>query len=308
MSNDTRMIQAYVDGKDLYCEIASIAFDLSYEECMEKHSDGSDYPEGKKRRGTAKGIVLGVCYGKGIASIAEDLHISKQKASEIYHKIMKEFPGLEGFIEECKIMAFEKGYVDTIWGRKRRLPNIQLPKYEFKYVGAKDRNFDPLADDEDDDDEIDPKLITYYTNALDKSWGFMKKYEIIQEALKEGIEIKDNSGLIAESERQCVNSRIQGSAADMCKRAMILAHNDSRMKELGFRLLIPVHDELIGEAPIRNVKEAAQRLSELMVQAADGLRVPFKVDTVVMKAWYDKEYSLEEADELINEMLKEEIV
>ena len=59
MSHDKRMIQAYIDGKDLYCEIASIAFDVPYEECLEFRPDGTTNAEGKKRRTTAKAIVLG---------------------------------------------------------------------------------------------------------------------------------------------------------------------------------------------------------------------------------------------------------
>ena len=59
LSGDKRMIQAYIEGKDLYCEIASIAFDVPYEECTEHRPDGSSNPEGKKRRGMAKVIVLG---------------------------------------------------------------------------------------------------------------------------------------------------------------------------------------------------------------------------------------------------------
>lgn len=59
LSNDKRMIEAYTQGKDLYCEIASIAFNVTYEDCLEHFPDGSPNPEGKKRRTAAKAIVLG---------------------------------------------------------------------------------------------------------------------------------------------------------------------------------------------------------------------------------------------------------
>ena len=304
MSHDERMIQAYIDGKDLYCEIASIAFDVPYEECLEFRPDGTTNAEGKKRRTTAKAIVLGVCYGKGIAAIAEDLHTSKQKASQIYHTIMEEFPGLRNFIDECKDMAYTYGYVDTIWGRKRRLPNMLLPRYEFTYVGSQDRNFDPLADDEEDEDDVlDPELVEYYTDALDHAWGFQKKNSIKQDALKDGLKIKDNTGLIAESERQAVNSRIQGSAGDMCKRAMNLIHNDPDMKKWGFRMLIPIHDEILGEAPARFAKQAGIRLTELMIKAAEGLSIPFKCDAVWMDHWNGEEYNEDNVDVLVNKLL-----
>ena len=59
LANDERMIQAYREGRDVYSEIASIIFNVPYEDCCEKHPDGSDYHDGKIRRATAKPIVLG---------------------------------------------------------------------------------------------------------------------------------------------------------------------------------------------------------------------------------------------------------
>lgn len=59
LSNDRKMIQAYVDEKDVYSEIAAIAFNKTYEECCEKWPDGTDNPDGKARRGESKKIVLG---------------------------------------------------------------------------------------------------------------------------------------------------------------------------------------------------------------------------------------------------------
>ena len=63
----------------------------------------------------------------------------------------------------------------------------------------------------------------------------------------------------AAAERNAINTPIQGSAADMSKLAMILVGNDERLKELGFRLLIPVHDELIAECPKENAKKCSKR-------------------------------------------------
>lgn len=291
MCNDSKMIQAYKEGKDLYCAIASIAFDVSYAECLEHNPDGTVNKQGKERRGRAKAIVLGVCYGKGIKSIAEDLNITKPKAQEIYNKIMTSFPGLKSFMEDCKEMAIAKGYVDTVWGRKRRLPNIQLPRYEFELAeGSANPNFNPLFDEDEEDSlqGIDQDAIEYYTSKLDRAWG-PKKADIRAEALQEGIIIKDNTMLIAEAERQTVNARIQGSAADQTKNAMNLIHRDDIMRELGFRMLIPVHDELIGEAPIATAKQAGQRLSKLMIKAADRLNVPSKCDVTYSYCWEGEE-------------------
>ena len=68
---------------------------------------------------------------------------------------------------------------------------------------------------------------------------------------------------------------------------MIAINNDERMKELDFHLLIQVHDEVIGECPIENAKEAGERLSYLMRTAPSNLiKLPFKCDVDFMKNWY----------------------
>ena len=65
---------------------------------------------------------------------------------------------------------------------------------------------------------------------------------------------------------------------------------DPVIRELGFRLLIPVHDELLGECPIENVDKVEQRLSELMIAAAKPeCSVNMKVDTYAVKHWYADE-------------------
>ena len=80
---------------------------------------------------------------------------------------------------------------------------------------------------------------------------------------------------------------------------MILVGNDKRLKELGFSLLIPVHDELIAQCPIKNAKECSERFAQLMSEAAkDKLEVPISCDVAISKEWYGKELSLEE---LVNE-------
>ena len=73
----------------------------------------------------------------------------------------------------------------------------------------------------------------------------------------------------------------------MSKLAMILVGNDEILAELGFRLLVPVHDELIAECPEENVKECSERFAALMSKAAESaLSIPIKCDVEVTKAWY----------------------
>ena len=81
----------------------------------------------------------------------------------------------------------------------------------------------------------------------------------------------------------------------MSKKAMILVGNDKRFKELGFRLLIQIHDELIGECPIENVIECKKLFANLMSMAAkDRLEVPISRDVACSYQWYGEEIEIKE--------------
>jgi DNA polymerase-1 len=147
-------------------------------------------------------------------------------------------------------------------------------------------------DDFDDLNEVNEATKQKYLNILKRTYSWKEKQDIIAKAKNEGIAIKDNGGYIAEATRQCVNSRIQGSAADQTKIAMVLVGNDEKLKELGFRLLLAVHDELIGECPKENAKEVADRFAQLMIDAAHELVVPSKCDVVVTDCWYGEPIEL----------------
>ena len=286
MCKDEKMIKAYKEGKDLYCEIASIAFGVPYEECMEFRPDGTKNPEGKERRGQAKTIVLGVCYGRQIESIAKQLNVTKNKAQEIYNKIMAAFPGLHKFMVDSQNMARELGYVTTQWGRKRRLGDMQLPLYEFSVDSSKSSNFDPLFDSEYTSNELTDAEIISYTNQLNNCRGWKQKQNLLEQMAKEGIKVKDNTMKIADAERQCVNSRIQGSASDLTKIAIKLLGTNEELKQLGFQLLLYVHDEIIGQFPRQNAKRVKQLVEKCMVDAGIGLDIPLVCDTEITNGWY----------------------
>ena len=291
MCGDPKMIDAYRHGKDLYAEIASLSFNTTYENCLEFRPDGTTNPEGKERRSQAKSILLGVLYGRGVPSIAEQLGTSTEKAQKIKDSVFKGFPAIPKFEHDSLMMAEELGYVTTLWGRKRRLPDLQLPEYEFKYKEGYSSG-DVLDFDEEEITEVPEGIQQYYLNKL-RRCKFWEKRKVFEEANKDGIWIIDNGGKIADAERQCVNARIQGSAADMSKLAMIKVGKDARLKELGFRLLIPVHDELIAECPEENAKECSERFAQLMSEAATSkLEIPIKCDVEITRSWYGERVEL----------------
>lgn len=289
MSKDEGLINSYLAGKDIYASIASMVYHVPYEDCLEFFPDGTVNEQGKKRRKNLKAIVLGIMYSKGANSIAKDLGISKKEAQDVFDTFFEKFPKVKDFIEKSQMQAEVYGFVETNWGRKRRLPDMQLPMYEFSYVEGSNASYDPLDFEADIAEyEVPYEIQESYTIQLDKCWGAKEKANIKKKALAEGIKIKDNGGYIAEASRQCVNSIIQGSASDMTKIAMIKIGNDERLKELGFHLMIPVHDELIGECPIENAKEAGERLSGLMKEAS-SICVPAKCDVEITDRWYGEE-------------------
>lgn len=289
MSQDKGLINSYLEGKDIYASIASMVYHVPYEECLEFFPDGTVNEQGKKRRKNLKAIVLGIMYSKGTASIAKDLKISKKEAEDVFNTFFQKFPKVKEFIEKSQMQAEVYGFVETNWGRKRRLPDMQLPRYEFSYVEGSNVGYDPLDFNADVQNlEVPYDVQVSYMGQLEKCWSIKDKNAIKKKALAEGIKIKDNQGFIAEASRQCVNSIIQGSASDMTKLAMIKIVNDPKMKELGFHLMIPVHDELIGECPIENAKEAGERLS-LLMREASTICVPAKCDVEITDRWYGEE-------------------
>ena len=288
---DSQMYDTFMQGKDLYSEIASKAFNKSYENCLEFNPDGTTNKDGKERRTQAKSILLGVLYGRGTASIGEQLHCTAEKAEAIKNSVFKGFPAIKKFEQESLDFAYENGYVTTIGGRKRRLPALLLDEYEFRWVDAP-KTDDVLDFDGKIDMEVPDEICDKYWNKLHRV-NPKGKRKIFEEAnKKDGVWIIDNGSKIADSTRQCVNSRIQGSAADLTKLAMIELYNSKELKELGFRLLIQVHDEVIAECPKENAKKCSQLLAETMSRAAERLlEMPIKCDVTITREWYGETIS-----------------
>ena len=292
-SGDENLIKAYNDGKDIYATIASMVYKLPYEDCLEFFPDGTTNPEGKKRRGNIKGVVLGIMYGRGAASIASELNISKKEAQNIIDEFFTMFPKVKAFVEQSIIMAKEFGYVTTICGRKRRLPDIQLPKYEFSYINNV-ATFNPFFDDDsitEVNTEVPEYLVQSYSALLNNTWKVSEKNNIKAKAKAEGIKIKDNGGFIAQAERQCVNARIQGSSADMTKLAIIHLYNNEELRQLQFKLLLTVHDEIIGTCPKENARRVRELIQETMI-GASHLKVPMKCDIEITEKWYGEEVAV----------------
>lgn len=274
VANDEGMIQAYREGKDLYSWIAGFIYNLPYEECLEDHS-----PEAARRRQSMKSIILGLMYGRGVSSIAEQLGVSKTKAQEIVDLFFAKFPKIRRLLEKLQQQVRETGYVETVYGRKRRLPEFNLPPIEvYKSDGS------PAGDD----------IARYYWAKMRSVWDREEREAIKRQARREhGLKIIDNSGKIAYAKRQLLNSVIQGTSADITKKAMLLIGTNERLQELGYEMLLTVHDEIIGEVPKENVAEAVEIVKNLMIKAAEEIKVPMRVDVDVVERWYGENVDYE---------------
>lgn len=235
---------------------------------------------------------LVLLYGRGVTSIAEQTKKTVAEAQDIVDRFFKAYPVVKKWIDDTHEKAHNTGYVEDWYGRRRRLPDIQLPRFELKF---KDPNqgsgaFNPFIGCSDRIDEDSNKLLNKYKQLLEESKSLKAVDKIKMEAAKEGIEIHNNGGFIAQAERQSVNAIIQGGSSTLTKMAMVNVDNDPELNKLGFELLITVHDELIGQCPEENAEAVAEILPRIMIDtAAKYINCPMSCDPAVVKRWYEDE-------------------
>lgn len=112
ISKDKHMIQAFLDGVDIHSATASKVFGVPLE----------DVTTDLRRK--AKAVNFGLAYGQGAFGLAQNLNISRTEAKEIIDNYFEKYPGIKGYMEIAIKDAREKGYSETIMGRKRNLPDI----------------------------------------------------------------------------------------------------------------------------------------------------------------------------------------
>jgi DNA polymerase I len=112
LSGDENMIEAFLQGEDIHKATAAKVFGVSI--------DAVD----REMRSKAKAVNFGIIYGQGAFGLAQGLGISRTEAKEIIDAYWKQFPRLREYQQENVRSAREKGYVETILGRRRYLPDI----------------------------------------------------------------------------------------------------------------------------------------------------------------------------------------
>lgn len=287
-ARDEKLIESYRQNRDLYATLGANVYHNDYWDNMEHHEDGSPNHDGKMRRKKMKSLQLGISYQEGNKSIAESLGISLDDAQAIIDNYYKSFPNIKTWIDNTKEFCHKYGYVEDLWGRRRRLPNIMLNKYELidkKCITT--NSFNPILGCTGISLKEKSPLVKQFEEKFDKCTNWKDIRKVKDDAIKAGLTVIENGGKIAEAERQCVNARIQSSAGNLTKLAMIRIFNDRELNNLGFKLAIQIHDEVIGECPIEVQDECAKRLTDIMVQTAidECIGVPFKCDPTIEKNW-----------------------
>lgn len=208
LSGDAKLIAAYKDASDIHAVTASQVFHVPLEEVT---------PE---LRRNAKAVNFGIVYGISAFGLSEGLSISRSEAKEYIERYFAAYPDVKKYLDGEVAFAHEHGYVKTIFGRRRPVPDINASNFAR-------RSF---------------------------------------------------------SERVAMNSPIQGSAADIMKKAMNEVNRALRAGGYASRIVLQVHDELLIEAPVAEQEAVKALLIDKMQHAVD-LAVELVADANVGENW-----------------------
>jgi DNA polymerase I len=208
LSGDASLLRAFAEDRDVHQATAAEVFGLA-----------PDAVSADQRR-SAKAINFGLMYGMSAFGLARQLGIARGDAQKYMDLYFERYPGVRRYMEETRRQARETGYVETVFGRRLYLPEIQ----------------------------------------------------------------SRNAALRQYAERSAINAPMQGTAADIIKRAMIEVDAWLESSRVAARLIMQVHDELILEVADEAVESLVGQIRTHMVRAAD-LSVPLKVDVGVGRNW-----------------------
>lgn len=239
-SGDPRMIDAINSGKDLHCVTVELMYGENYDAVFAAKKSKAPTLEQEilllKRqsaKATGFGLIYGVGGGKLAIQLTEELKrlVTKEEARNDIKRYFAAFPGVDRFIKDTHRACHRTEFVQTLLGRKRRLPQI---------------------------------------NARGGSG-----------------EDEDANGIVSEAKRQSVNSIIQGTASDVAKAAMLRADNDPILKDVGAKLLMQIHDELIWEVDDHPeaIAIVKKRAKEIMEDPFQGFKLKISLTTEAHDAY-----------------------
>ncbi len=210
MSGDQGLISAYHEGDDIHRITASKVFHVPFEEVT------------PLQRRNAKAVNFGIVYGMSNYGLSQDLSISVSEAREYMSKYFETYPGVRTYQDSVIQEAKNKGYSETLFGRKRPIPELKAGNFMMRQFG----------------------------------------------------------------ERVAMNAPIQGTAADIMKIAMINVYFRIKRENLGSRLILQIHDELVIET-YASEQDIVRDILVKEMEAATNLAVPLEVDCHTGSDWYE---------------------
>ena len=125
ISQDEHMLQAFKDGEDIHKQVASKVLNIPIEQVT------------KEQRSSAKAVNFGIVYGISDFGLAQQLGISRKKAKEYIEQYLEKYNGINKFMEEVVEEAKEKGYVETLFNRRRYIPELKSNNYMVREFGKR---------------------------------------------------------------------------------------------------------------------------------------------------------------------------
>lgn len=208
LANDEGLITAFKNGEDIHRATAAEVFNVPLEDVS------------NELRRNAKAINFGLIYGMSAFGLAKQLDISRSDAKTYIDAYFARYPDVKNYMDATKVLAKEQGFVETLFGRRLYLP------------------------------EINSK------NAI------LRQY----------------------AERTAINAPMQGTAADIIKRAMLKVDVWLANENVDVKMIMQVHDELVFEVKTEQLDSAIEIMKSLMSGAAE-LTVPLIVDVGVGDNW-----------------------
>ena len=125
ISNDEHMVQAFKHGEDIHKQAASKVFNIPIEEVT------------KEQRSSAKAVNFGIVYGISDFGLGEQLNISRKKAKQYIDQYLEQYSGIKQFMSDIVEKAKEQGYVETLFKRRRYIPELKSNNYMVRQFGQR---------------------------------------------------------------------------------------------------------------------------------------------------------------------------
>lgn len=249
ITGDKEFRRPYLEGTDLYATLASKTFKKPIEEC----GDGSKY------RKMMKTGLLATMYGTSNFTLAQQLGITVEEAENFIQDFLHAYPVVASWIDQIHNFVDQNGYVETLYGRKRRFIGHKDIATKYNAVCAEIKRYN---NGEMPSNIWECKTIPY--KVRNAYWGVARDYGRVQ--------------------RQSVNAIIQGTGSQIMKRAMIGIYNHFETMGADWKVLATIHDEVLLEVPDTITPEQIAYIEDIM-KTCVTLAVPMKVDTEVMTRW-----------------------